>query len=251
MLLSENALARFTAVPANTLPPDAVTVPVPKALLVPTVNAPLTRLTPPLNVPVPVSASPPVPVLVNAPVPVIALPTVRLLVPCTVRPPAPSATPLLGARVRPAAVASSVPPLAVMVLPNCAALANCNTPPLSALLAKLLAPPTDQVPLLTRKLPKLMYCAVLNVPVPVLPLPVPTAEFCRISVLFPPRPPSTTPVCAKLSKPPGPSNSRARPPALLTLPPVTAVKLLVLPAPIETLPLMVPELTNVLPVAEL
>ncbi|NJC35806.1 hypothetical protein GGR60_000296 [Xanthomonas arboricola] len=122
---------------------------------------------------------------------------------------------------------------------------------MSALLPKLLAPPTDQVPLLTRRLPKLMYCAVLRVPTPVLPLPVPLAEFCRISVLVPPAPPSTTPVCAKLSKPPGPSNSSASPPPLLTLPPVTAVKVLVLPAPNDTLPLMVPELTKLLPVAEL
>ncbi len=176
---------------------------------------------------------------------------VNALAPCTVRPVPVSAMPPVGLKVRLAAVASIAPPLAVMLVPNRAGLANCATPPLSAVLLKLVAPPSVQVPLLTRRLPKLMYCEVLSAAVPAVPLPVPVAEFCRIKVLVPPAPPSTVPVAAKLNNPPGPSSATPMPPALLTLLPVTAVKLLMLLAPIDTLPLMAPELMKVLPVAEL
>ena len=88
---------------------------------------------------------------------------------------------------------------------------------------------------------------------PAVPLPVPASgsTFCSTSVLFPPAPPSTTPVGAKPSvTPASPSTFRSRPspPPELTEDPDTAVKVLLLLAPMDTPPLMVPALAKVLPV---
>lgn len=68
-------------------------------------------------------------------------------------------------------------------------------------------------------------------------------------MLLPPAPPSTTPVAATPSVI-GPTvmlNAPPVPPAVLTDEPVTALNVFVLFAPIDTPPLIVPELVNVLP----
>jgi len=89
------------------------------------------------------------------------------------------------------------------------------------------------------------------VTVPPVPEPGPATTFCSTSVLLPPAPPSICPVGAKFRLTPStPSRFSPRLPPLLTLEPDTAVKVLVLLAPIDTLPLMVPALMKVLPVAE-
>ncbi len=87
---------------------------------------------------------------------------------------------------------------------------------------------------------------------PVAPEPGPATTFCSTRVLLPPAPPSICPVGAKLRLMPStPSRFNPRLPPALTFDPVTAVKVLVLLVPIDTLPLMVPALMKVLPAAEL
>ncbi|WP_435575363.1 hypothetical protein [Burkholderia cenocepacia] len=80
-------------------------------------------------------------------------------------------------------------------------------------------------------------------------VPFAEAPCCRLSVLLPPEPPSTMPVCATLSvfAPTVMLNAPPVPPAVLTCEPVIALNVFVLFAPIDTLPLITPELVNVLP----
>ncbi len=74
------------------------------------------------------------------------------------------------------------------------------------------------------------------------------AELLNTSELFPPAPPSTVPVAANPNA--NPVTGRAARPTLppsFNVDPVTAVNVFVLPAPSDTLPLIVPSLVNVLP----
>ncbi len=185
----------------------------------------------------------PVPLWVNAPLPLIAPDSVRPAAPPTASPPAPSVT--LLPRFRPGTAPWIAPPLLVMVpVPSDALLSMIAVPPFSVASCTLDAPLTVQVPLPTCICWKLMYWLFEIAPVAGPP------AFCwSTSVLSPPWPPSTVPVAAKptvIAPIPRFSDSPV-PPAAFTDDPVAAVNVLLLFAPIDTLPLMVPELVKVLP----
>ncbi len=233
-------------VSSEALPPT-VRLPMPSAPAFPSTRPPALRLTPPENRFAPPSVTMPVLLTVSPPVPDSTPPRLNALVPPRERLP-----PRLKAlvRFRPAVEAAMAPPLAVnSPVPKEPALLKLTRPSLSVVVpAPAHAPCRFQVPLLTVSLWKLMYWFQPSVvTAPPVPLPGTVALFCSTRLLLDAEPPSTMPAAARFTAS-APTCPATPIPAVLTLEPDTAVK--VLPAtelPRFTLPLMVPALRKVLP----
>lgn len=253
--LSTTLLVRVdTALSGSREPPVTVMVPLPMEAAEASTTLPALRLKPPLKLLAPVRVRVPVPSLFSAPLPPIVPDRVRVLV----LPETPSLVPVMSMTLlsvtveAPARNSPPAPALVMLPLPRAASLLIDRMPPLSTVdvVPVNTAPDIAQVPASTIRLLKFLKLSLEMFPLPLLPVPPPTA-FCRARMLFVPIPPSTTPAAAKLALCPWIANASAVPVPFSTTEPVIALKRLTPPAaPMDRLPVNLSMLVNVLPVAE-